>query len=271
MVDEFAMFGSRPQFVEKLIISCSEPASNRIVDAENAGNAIMLSSPGASVASNRMKQAVINLLNDNPIRQIILISHTDCLASEPVYQAIHSGKSIDAQTYSLFAEPFKANHITFGDKKHLETDASPKLQSLLLGKIITEWQAEQGESARNVSRVIKIIGHSNAEESKERVRSTLLALNPSRWHYEHLLGEVSELLGRNLSMDSTYVLQPPDVASIKFIMRESGLKDVVLYSAGHEDAAEMKKLLRDLSKEDFIQNSNVRLYLMNRSVRIARG
>ena len=265
MVDEFSMFGSRPQFVEKLIISCPEPVSNWAVDAENNGNAVMLSSPGASVASNKIRQAVINLLNENPIREITLVNHTGCLASEVVYNSIHSGRGIDPQIYSLFVEPFKANHMIFGDKKHLETDANPKLQSLLLGQIIMGWQAEHGESARNVSRIIKIVNHASTENAEPKARSTILALNPSRWHYEYLLGEASDLLGRTLSMDSTYILQPPDVTSIKFIMCEKGLKDVVLYAHNHGDAVEMKKLLRDLSKEDFIRDSNARIYLVGRS------
>ena len=265
MVDEFYMFGSRPQPVEKLIISCPEPASNQAVDAENTGNAIMLSSLGANVASNKIVQAVINLLNENPIREITLINHTDCLASEVVYRSIHSRRSIDPQMYSLFAEPFKANHITFGDKRHLEADANPKLQSLLLGQIIMNWQAERGESARNMRRIIKMVNHASAENSESKARSTILALNPSRWHYEHLLGEASDLLGRTLTMDSTYVLEPPDLTSIKFIMREKGLRDVVFYAHGNDDATEMKKLLRDLSKDDFIRDSNARLYLVGRS------
>ena len=263
MVDEFSRFGSRPQSVEKLIISCSESISNQIVDVENTGNAIMLSSPGASVASNKLRQAVINLLNENPIRQITLITHTDCFTSEAIYRAIHSGRSTDPQVYSLFAEPFKANHITFGDKKHLETDANPKLQSLLIGQIIIGWQTAHGESARNMSRIIRIVNHASTGDGNPSASNTLLLLNPSRWHYEHLLGEVSDLLGRNLSMDSTHVLQPPDVASIKFIMREKGIKDLVLYATSH-DAADMKKLIRDLSKEDFIRDSNARLYLVGR-------
>lgn len=261
MVDEFAFLGSDPRRVEKLIIACPDGRGNLRVDEENTGDAIVISSPGASVSSHHIKSAIIKMLNEHEITQIVLMPHMDCYLTEQVDRALHLGKSIDPQTFSLFVEPFKQNNITFHNREHLEGTVNPALQKLELKQIVREWQSESNEGAREI-KVSSNLWDPRRDGDAVNKRRILLVTAPSRWHYEHLIGKVSEAMGIPMPILDTLVLQPPDINSIRFLMTNLGIRDVVLYAAGAGEREEIKKLERDLKDKDFVVNNRTLLYTL---------
>ena len=272
MADEFAMFGSKPQFAEKLIISCSEPVSNQVVDSENTGNAIMLSSPGASLAPQRVRQEITKLIGENPIREIAVLLHTECFALDAIYQTLREGKNMDPQIYSLFAEPFKANHIILGNRRNFGIKANKELQSLLIGSLMEGWQQEAGGFSGTMRLTLKI--YDSLEPLQNSASANLLVAYPSRQHYSYLLDDVSDMIGRKLDIKNTcilqpHILQPPDPNAIKFLLQEKDIKYLIFYAEGHK-ISEMKKLARGLSENKLIQDGNVRLYVVNKPTKILR-
>jgi len=204
---------------------------NNIIDKNNDGNTVMLRNAGANV--NGLSRSITFLLNNNDIKTIKLIPHTDCGAMKVVYNALKGKIKPSSSIYESLVKQFEGKEFSTIEELEMINEG---LQYENLAKIARGISIEKQfidlhkYSFDDTGEHIAVFTYSSTKKYEEMCKSAGIEMNSAYFIEANSIEEGSsdiEIAVRYLGINHVLFLasDPSEYRKVYAEMKRTALKD----------------------------------------------
>ncbi len=212
----------------EILISCMDRRLNAYLDSLNSGNTILLRNAGANVSG--LSYTLSELLRDENIKSIKVVTHTDCGAMKTVSKVLKGELKLSEIATNTLVKKF--TDAGTKDPRELE-NINTQIQKSELEKISKE---------RGIKGSVELLDISKIDMPKEQGEHKMALMNPSSLKYGQILNKEE--------MFNTYVIQSKSLeekmVDIEIATKVLGIKKgeiIALYASEYRGVeADLKKL-----------------------------
>lgn len=211
----------------KILITCMDRRLNSYLDERNDGSITILRNAGANVMG--LTESITNLLNDQNVDSIEVLTHTDCGAMKVVFGVLHNEENAsDAVLANLVAQFSKRG---FANNGELE----------ILNEKIQGDGAKKIADVRGIKHISELLDISRLNTSGGGHDHKLFIMKPTSKKYSELIG--SEELG------SAYIIEAMNIdevmSDIEIAVKNLGISNIVFVANG---SSEYRQVTTDASR-----------------------
>ncbi|MDE1845948.1 MAG: hypothetical protein KGH53_01550 [Candidatus Micrarchaeota archaeon] len=219
---------------DRIVISCMDRRLNQKLEQEyNDGNTIFVRNAGGcpSGAKNTLKR----LMEENEVKEIVILPHTDCGAMGAVFKCMKEGEKFDAEVTEKLVKNFEGKFLH--TRKQLEFEENPR-QCLEEMKSIGNELPKYDEKVVGISVKLVELQPTAHQSSTDNV---IVLMSPSTAKYSNTF--LTE-------MNHSYCIQADiedSMASVKLATAANGLKLAKIYIT-ETNSVEQKKMLNAITE-----------------------